>query len=439
MKIVAFIPAKGSSERVPSKNLRILDGEYLFRRKIRQLLACQLIDEVWLDTESDDLISKASDLPIKVLKRDPSLATNNTDGHQMFENECMHVPHADIVIQALCTAPFVDDTTITKGLQQLLAEPEKDSLIAVTKAKQYLWEGNDPAYGSGRVPNSIDLPETIVEAMSLYMVRRTSPDFPMKRYGRTPIFLELDTREAIDINHIEDLELSEMVCRGLRMTEANHFRILKHSLSSSIISDVAKEMGQSFMLDPSLRPVSAGKMLGRIRTLKLGGLEGDERNIHVNDAWKGIYDALDSYKFVRSGDVIVVENEVPERAYFGDLNCHLAIRAGAVGVLVDGFTRDVEDVAAMGLPVYARGAWSNDIKYEGKTLSYNKPVTVGGVTARNDDVIFADSEGVLVIPSEQWPALLEKALAAVTNERHIRQGLIQGKPVDEIIESFGFF
>ena len=30
-------------------------------------------------------------------------------------------------------------------------------------------------------------------------------------------------------------------------------------------------------------------MLGRIRTLKLGALEGDERNIHVSDAWKGIY------------------------------------------------------------------------------------------------------------------------------------------------------
>ena len=180
-------------------------------------------------------------------------------------------------------------------------------------------------------------------------------------------------------------------------------------------------------------------MLGRIRTLKLGALEGEERIIDVNDAWKGIYNALESYNFVRSGDVIVVENEVPTRAYFGDLNCHLAMRAGAVGVLVDGFTRDVEDVAAMGLPVYARGAWSNDIKYEGTTLSYNMPVKVGGVTARNDDVIFADSDGILVSPAEQWPTVLEKALATVSNERHIRQGLIQGKPINEIIESFGFF
>jgi regulator of RNase E activity RraA/CMP-N-acetylneuraminic acid synthetase len=439
MKIVAFVPAKGSSERVSSKNLRILDGEYLYRRKLRQLLAVPLIDEVWLDTESEDLIEKASDLPIKVLKRNPDLATNATDGHEMFENECRHVPDADIVIQALCTAPFVDEKTIGKGIEKLLSEPDKDSLIGVIRGKQYLWEGNDPVYGRGRVPNSVDLPETNIEAMSLYMVRNTSPDFPQKRFGRAPVFLDLNALEAIDINYLEDLELAEMVCSGRRMTEANYFRILRHNLSSSIISDVTKEMGHDFMLDRELHPVSNGKMLGRVRTLQLGALEEDEKDIRTSDAWKGIYNALDSYKFVRSGDVIVVENEVPDRAYFGDLNCHLAMRSGAVGVLVDGVTRDVEDVRAMGLPVYARGAWSNDIKYEGTTLSYNMPVSVGGVVARNDDVIFADSEGVLIIPCDLWPEVLEKSLAMVTNERHIRQGLIQGKPVQDIIASFGFF
>lgn len=439
MKIVAFVPAKGSSERVPSKNLRILDGEYLYRRKLLQLLACPLIDEVWLDTESDDLIEKSQDLPVKVLKRDPALATNATDGHEMFANECKHVPDADIVIQALCTAPFVDQKTVTKALEQLLANPDKDSLIGVISTKQYLWEGNDPVYGRGRVPNSADLPKTIVEAMSLYMVRQTSPDYPDKRYGRAPLFYDLDPRESIDINYPADLDVAEMICRGERMQEANYFRILKRHLSSSVISDVTKEMGHRFMLDPALGPVSAGKMLGRVRTLQLGGLGENDRDIHVSNAWKGIYDALDSYNFVRSGDVIVVENSVPERAYFGDLNCHLAMRAGAVGVLVDGYTRDVEEVTAMGLPVYARGAWGNDIKYEGTTISYNKPVTVGGVTARNDDIIFADSEGILVIPNNDWPNVLEATLSMVTTERHIRQGLLQGKPVNEIISAFGYF
>ena len=53
MKIVAFVPAKGQSERVAAKNLRILDGEHLFKRKLRQALDCSILDEVCLDTDSD--------------------------------------------------------------------------------------------------------------------------------------------------------------------------------------------------------------------------------------------------------------------------------------------------------------------------------------------------------------------------------------------------
>lgn len=439
MKIAAFVPAKGSSERVPSKNVRVLDGELLFRRKLKQLLDCPAINEVWLDSESESILSLSADLPIKTLKRDPSLATNASDGHEIFENECRAVPDADIVVQALCTAPFVDARTITLAVERLLAETHYDSLVGVRRLKQYRWEGLNPSYGRGRIPNSSDLPETVAETMSLYMVRRTSPVFPKKRYGDKPILFDLSEREAIDINYMVDLELAETVCVGDRMTEFNYFRVLKHHLSSSTLSDVSKEMGFSFTLDPGLRPISEGKILGRIKTLKLGALVGEERDIVRSDAWKGIYKALDSYNFVRTGDVIVVENAVRDRAYFGDLNCHLAMRAGAVGVLVDGFTRDVGNVRAMGLPVYARGAWSNDIKYEGTTLAYNVPVMVGGCAAQNDDILFADGEGILVIPKQHWPRVLDGALAVVANEGRIRHDLLLGRPVGEIVRSLGYF
>ncbi|MCM2439686.1 hypothetical protein HGO34_08150 [Agrobacterium vitis] len=439
LKIVAFVPAKGESSRVPSKNTRILDGDLLFRRKLRQLLRCSMIDEVWLDTESEEIISLAEGLPVKILKRDPNLATNATDGHEMFANECSASPDADIVIQALCTAPFLDEVGISRAIDELLAHSECDSLVATRKVRQYAWEDGKPNYGTGRIPNSSDLKQTTLECMSLYMVKRTSESFEKRRFGTSPLLFELAEIEDLDINYEADLELAETICLGRRMKEFNYFRLIKHHLSSSIISDVSKEMGYSFMLDSALREISAGKILGRVKTLRLGGLHENERNINESDAWKGIYKALQSYSFVRTGDVIVVENEVPSRAYFGDLNCHLAIRAGAVGVLVDGFTRDVSHVKAMGMPVYARGAWSNDIKYEGTTLSYNLPITVGGVSASNDDVIFADSEGVLIIPQHIWPDVLERSLQAVSNESGIRTKLINGAAVAEIINEHGFF
>lgn len=62
MRVVAFVPAKGQSDRIANKNTAILDGEHLFKRKLRQLLNCDLIDDVYLDTEFTELIELASDL-----------------------------------------------------------------------------------------------------------------------------------------------------------------------------------------------------------------------------------------------------------------------------------------------------------------------------------------------------------------------------------------
>jgi regulator of RNase E activity RraA/CMP-N-acetylneuraminic acid synthetase len=435
-RVVAFVPAKGQSERIANKNLAILDGEHLFRRKLKQLLQCPLIDEVWLDTESDDLARLADDLPVRRLRRPAALASNATDGHEMFAYECGEVPGADLYIQCLCTAPFVSADTLTRAIERLRAEPEADSLVAVTSAKQYRWEGGEPAYGRDRVPNSVDLPPTIVEAMSLYIVRGTPDEPPSRRFGARPILFELDPIEQIDVNLPADLALAETICAGQRAAANLKLRAMRPHLSSPLLSDICADLGLEAVLPPTLRATSSGKLLGRAKTLRLAAVD---RENGPPEAWKGIYDALDSYRFVRPGDVIMVSTEVPERAYFGDLNANLAIRAGAVGAVIDGFTRDSAEVRALGLPVYARGGWCRDIKYEGTLAAINTPVTMGGVHVRNDDYVFADEEGVLVIPADRWAEVEARAWDMLANEARIRMLAARGHDPSEILAECGAF
>ena len=95
MKVYAFVPAKGTSERVTNKNMRFLNGERLYIRALKTLLKCKEIDKIFLDTESEEMYKLVDYLPIEFMKRDKSLADNRTDGHRLFFNEISKFPNAD--------------------------------------------------------------------------------------------------------------------------------------------------------------------------------------------------------------------------------------------------------------------------------------------------------------------------------------------------------
>ena len=428
MKVVAFVPAKGTSERIPNKNLAILDGEYLFKRKLRQLLECPNIDEVILDTDSDELAALAADLPIRRLKRPVELAANSTDGHELFAWECSQVS-ADIYIQALCTAPFINADTIERAIAALVESSSHDSLVAVSHTKQYTWKDGEPEYGRGRIPNSVDLPQITLEAMSLYAVR--SSVLPTrKRFGSSPLLFQLNPTEDIDVNWPEDLQLAETIAAGIRARENLVLASLAPYLNSAMISDITREMGHKLTLPKEV--VGNSRFFGRAKTLLLDRPRPDE-------GWEGIYDGLDTYQFIRPGDVILVENRVPDHAYFGNLNCQLALRAGAVGAVIDGVTRDKADVAKLGFPVFSRGHYCVDIKFEGTVRSMNMPIEIGGVRIENGDYVFADGDGVIIVPSKLWPEVRERVLRGIEKEWRVGMAVALGVAPKNIFEQLGEF
>lgn len=439
MKVVAFVPAKGESERLPNKNLTILDGEFLFRRKLRQLIGCRTIDAVYLDTESEDIASKVGDLPVQRLHRPKKLATNKTDGHELFAFETSQVPDADIFVQAICTAPFVDSELIDRAVSMLISNPAADGVVAVRREKHYEWVQGEPVYGRGRIPNSVDLPEKILEGMSLYVMRRRPGEGPpQKRFGEKTLFLDLAPIEQIDINNPIDLLLAEHVCAGQRAKVVADLRLLRPYLSTSILADIAKDEKLATVLPVEIKLIGNGRILGLAKTLKLMALLPSAID-STPPGWRGIYDALSSYEFVRPGDVIVVATDVPERAYFGDLNANLAIRAGAVGAIIDGATRDADRLAALDFPVGARSTYCNDIRYEGTVEAINAPVRIGGVNVRNDDVVFADSDGVVIIPSEKWAFFKKCALGSMQREMRVRIATLEGDDPSTILSQIGEF
>ena len=434
MKTVAFVPAKENSQRIKNKNLQILDGEYLFKRKLRQLLECNEIDEVWLDSESEYMHNLCSDLPIKHHYRDVKLANNDTDGHSMFANESK-VTDADIVVQALCTAPFIDKQVIDPALKKL-KESKKSSLVAVSEQKLYLWNDSKPTYGD-KIPNSVDLPIHFIEAMSFYAVKTNNKPVS-KRYTQDAILYPITPLQLVDINNKEDLEFAKDICAGQRSKKVQQLKILSKTISSCLLSDICKEHKIKHFLSSKIKSMNGGTFLGFAKTLKLKALSQKEKDPKLSH-WEGIFDALGSYEFVNPGDVIVVSSDVKDKAYFGDLNAHFAYRNGAVGVVVDGFTRDVDRVTQIGLPLFAQGRMPDDIRYEGTLEEMNKPIFINDIMIKNNDLIFGDSDGVVCIPFEKWNFILEETKKALKKEMLVKLEATFGEDPFTVLNKIGNF
>jgi regulator of RNase E activity RraA/CMP-N-acetylneuraminic acid synthetase len=431
-KVVAFVPAKGTSNRVPNKNTRIFNGEPFFLFTVRKLLKCGFIDEVYVDSECTEILQRAISIGAKPLKRDPALASNSTDGHQLFFNEVSQV-EADIYIQHLCTSPFVKEETIKKSIDILLANTNFDSVILATKEKRYRWDKTKPLYDLDHIPNSVDLPDDVAEAMALYCVRKEAALATRRRIGDYPCLIFADPMEGIDVNNEDDFTLANLVGAGLIAEEEKRLRIISKFLSSPILSDVADELGINCVLPPHYKPnIGGAKIFGRARTLHI-------REATPEDPPDSIYEALKSYAHVVSNDVIVVQNEKPELAYFGDLNMSLAIRSGAVGAIIGGVTRDTQATAHAGFPVYAKGRYCRDIKNHGAVRSINQAINLDGIDIFPSDLVFADEDGIVIIPSREETKVLRMALDKISSEKKLLADICQDVRVESLIARYGFF
>ena len=129
---------------------------------------------------------------------------------------------------------------------------------------------------------------------------------------------------------------------------------------------------------------------------------------------------------VQPGEVLVLTMPEPRPvALVGDLLATQAKVQGAAAILVDASVRDVEELAELGLPIWAR--WVR-VRGAAKEVpgAIGEPVTVGGATIRNGDVVVLDADGVAVVESERVEEVLEASRDRAERERVKRAKLKDG-------------
>ena len=115
MKINLIIPAKGTSQRIKNKNLCTINGKSLVRLACEKALRCSNVNEVYLDTESEEIISSVADLEksgLKIIKRAKELANNDIGANEMMVYGLHSVSDCDVLLQTFSTSPLITSKTI---------------------------------------------------------------------------------------------------------------------------------------------------------------------------------------------------------------------------------------------------------------------------------------------------------------------------------------
>lgn len=141
-KIVALVPMRHDSKRVPGKNYRPMLGKPLYAHILDTLLACPEISTVVVDTDSPVILEGlARDYPgVQALLRPEALRADTIPTNEILIHDTAQVP-ADLYLQTHSTNPLLRSETVSQAIAILRQSyPEYDSLFGVTRLQTRLWD-----------------------------------------------------------------------------------------------------------------------------------------------------------------------------------------------------------------------------------------------------------------------------------------------------------
>ncbi len=214
MKVVALVPIKLNSQRLPHKNILDLGGKPLCYYMTKNLLEIKEIDETYVYC-SDEKIKDYMPTKIKFLKRDTYFDGDLVKGQEIYESFINKV-NADIYVLAHVTAPFIKKETIQNALNNVLTG-EYDSALSVKKIKTFTWyQGKTLNYNLEDIPRTQDIEPIYYETSAFFIFKKeVFTQMGKRRIGNKPFFQEVDDIEAIDIDYPEDFKFAQTIANSL--------------------------------------------------------------------------------------------------------------------------------------------------------------------------------------------------------------------------------
>jgi CMP-N-acetylneuraminic acid synthetase len=223
LSVVAFVPMRHSSERVPGKNYRPFNGVPLFHRIVSTLLSVDRITKVVIDTDSPTVKDQVAETfpTVDVVDRPEHLLGGHTPMTDVLQYDASQV-RSEWYLQTHTTNPLLRASTIEAALDRMEHQAgERDSLFSVTRL--YAADGSALNHDPKVLLRTQDLPPIYEENSNLYLF--TAEQIAEgRRMGDRPILFEIDPLEAVDIDEEPDFVLAEALDRHFASTASESTR-----------------------------------------------------------------------------------------------------------------------------------------------------------------------------------------------------------------------
>ena len=217
VKLVALIPMRHHSQRVPGKNYRPLAGKPLFHHITETLLSVPEVDTIVVDTDSEPVMkSLRQHFPqVVIIERPEKLRADDIPMNDILLYDTGEV-QADFYLQTHSTNPLLKPETISRGIQTFLENyPKYDTLFSVTRLQTRLYDQRGQAinHNPGQLLQTQDLPPVYEENSCLYLFSRETLLRYGHRIGPSPLMFEIDADEAWDIDEELDFAICDFLMR----------------------------------------------------------------------------------------------------------------------------------------------------------------------------------------------------------------------------------
>lgn len=217
------------------------------------------------------------------------------------------------------------------------------------------------------------------------------------------------------------------------------FSIAKKELFVALVGDVLDKLNfQHQFLPPGIKPlrddfVVIGRAMPVLEADVFEEVVEDTKNPIMKKPFGIMFEALDS---LQENEVYICTGSSPRYALWGGLMSTRAIKLGAAGAVLHGYSRDTNEILNLGFPTFSYGGYAQDQGPRGKVVDYRVAIELDGIKIRPGDIIYGDRDGVVVVPHEVEEDAFSGAIEKARGEQLVKKALENGMSTVDAFNKF---